>query len=207
LSSELWRSIRRYKLERRSRPLQRRADSELDFLETIRVRPAKLLYDTTVYIEVLRDQFPVTGQLMLRAVEAWHSPVTEAELISAVGLLEPRNSRTPVIDKIAAVIAKTIDQRPTQRTIVPDVIVWREASILSGILARLQGFDKGQRRRLLNDALLFVTARRHSCTLLTRNLSDFDLMQQLEPGGGCCSIGPNSHAGSSETCALRVGAC
>jgi predicted nucleic acid-binding protein len=129
------------------------------------VKPAKLLYDTTVYIDVLRDQFPVTGQLMLRAVEAWHSPVTEAELISAVGLLEPHNARTrPIIDRIAAVI----DQRPTQRTIVPDVIVWREASILSGILARLQGF---------------VTARRYGCTLLTRNLSDFDLMQQLEPAG------------------------
>ncbi len=180
MSSELWRSIRRYKPERHTRPLQRRADSELDFLETIRVKPAKLLYDTTVYIDVLRDQFPMTGQLMLRAVEAWHSPVTEAELISAVGLLEPDNSRTrPVIDKIAAVI----DQRPMQRTIVPDVIVWREASILSGILARLRGFDKDQRRRLMNDALLFVTARRHGCTLLTRNVSDFDLMQQLEPAG------------------------
>jgi predicted nucleic acid-binding protein len=180
LSSELWRSIRRYKPERHARPLQRRADSELDFLETIRVKPAKLLYDTTVYIDVLRDQFPITGQLMLRAVEAWHAPVTEAELIAAVGLLEPNNSRTrPIIDKIATVI----DQRPTQRTIVPDVIVWREASILSGILARLQNFDKDQRRRLMNDALLFVTARRHGCTLLTRNISDFDWMQQLEPAG------------------------
>jgi predicted nucleic acid-binding protein len=139
-----------------------------------------LLYDTAVYIDVLRDQFPVTGQLMLRAVEAWHSPVTEAELISAVGLLEPQNPSTrSIINKIAAVI----DQRPAQRTIVPDVVVWREASILSGILARLQGFDKVQRRRLMNDALLFVTARRHGCTLLTRNLSDFDLMLQLEPAG------------------------
>ncbi len=184
MSSELWRSIRRYKPERRARPLQRRADSELDFVETFKVKPAKLLYDTTVYIDVLRDRFPMTGQFMLRAVEAWHSPVTEAELISAVGLLEPQNPGTrPVIDKIAAVISATIDQRPTQRTIVPDVIVWREASILSGILARLQGFDKGQRRQLMNDALLFVTARRHGCTLLTRNVSYFDLLQQLEPAG------------------------
>jgi predicted nucleic acid-binding protein len=180
LSSELWRSIRRYKPERHARALQRRSDSELDFLETIRIKPAKLLYDTTVYIDILRDQFPMTGDVVLRAVEAWHSPVTEAELIAAVGLLEPHHSKTrAVIDRIAAII----DQRPAQRTIVPDVIVWREASILSGILARLQGFDKSQRRRLLNDALLFVTARRHGCTLLTRNVSDFDLMQQLEPAG------------------------
>ncbi len=58
LSSEFWRSIRRYKPEKHTQPLQRRADSELDFLETIRLKPAKLLYDTTVYIDVLRDQFP-----------------------------------------------------------------------------------------------------------------------------------------------------
>jgi predicted nucleic acid-binding protein len=138
------------------------------------------LYDTTVYIDILRDQFPMTGDVMLRAVEAWHSPVTEAELISAVGLLEPHHSRTrPAIDKIAAII----DQRPTQRTLVPDAVVWREASIFSGILARLQGFDNSQRRRVLNDALLFVSARRHGCTLLTRNISDFDFLQQLEPAG------------------------
>jgi predicted nucleic acid-binding protein len=152
----------------------------LNFLETTKTRPAKLLYDTTVYIDVLQGRFPETGELMLRAVEAWHSPVTEAELSAAAGLLDPShpNSRK-VIDQIAAVL----DQRPTQRTIAPDLFVWREAGILSGILARLQGYDKGQRRRILNDALLFVTARRHGCAVLTRNLSDFDFLQQLDPGG------------------------
>ncbi len=180
MSSELWRSLWRYKPEKHTQPLRRRSDSELDFLESIRTKPAKLLYDTTVYIDILRDQFPITGDLMLRAVEAWHSRVTEAELISAAGLLEPHDPRTrSVIEKIATVI----EQRPIQRTIVPNVAVWREAGILSGILARLQGLDKNQRRRLLNDALLFVTARRHGCTLLTRNVSDFDLLQQLEPAG------------------------
>jgi predicted nucleic acid-binding protein len=176
----LWRSLRRYQPERHPRPLQRRPDQYLDFIETIRIRPAKSPYDTTVYIDVLRDQFPVTGQLMLRAVEAWHSPVTEAELIAGASLLEPHNPRTrAAIDKIAALV----DQRPPQRTIVPDMVVWREAGILSGILARLQSFDQAQRRRLMNDALLFVTAKRHGCTLLTRNLGDFDLLQQLEPAG------------------------
>jgi len=185
LSSELWRSLRRYKPERHTRPLRRRADSELDFLETIgleaiRVKPAKLLYDTTVCIDVLQGRFPVTGQLMLRAVEAWHSPVTEAELASGVGLLDPSHPKTRrLIDEIAGVL----DRRPIQRTIAPDAAIWREAGILSGTLARLLGLDKAQRRRLLNDALLFVTARRHGCTLLTRNVSDFDFMQQLEPAG------------------------
>jgi len=139
-----------------------------------------LLYDTTVCIDVLQGRFPVTGQLMLRAVEAWHSPVTEAELASGVGLLDPSHPKTRrLIDEIAGVL----DRRPIQRTIAPDAAIWREAGILSGTLARLLGLDKAQRRRLLNDALLFVTARRHGCTLLTRNVSDFDFMQQLEPAG------------------------
>jgi hypothetical protein len=36
---------------------------------------------------------------------------------------------------------------------------------------------------LMNDALLFVTARRHGCTVLTRNFGDFDFLQQLDPAG------------------------
>jgi hypothetical protein len=36
-------------------------------------------------------------------------------------------------------------------------------------------------RGLMNDALLFAPARKSGLTLLTRNISDFDLLQQLEP--------------------------
>lgn len=117
---------------------------------------------------------------MLRAVDAWHSPVTEAELAAACGLLNPTHPQTPrVIEEIAALLGR----RSVQRTITPDRDTWREAGILSGTLARLQGLDKDQRRRTLNDALLYVTARRHGCAMLTRNLSDFDLLQQLDPSG------------------------
>jgi len=34
---------------------------------------------------------------------------------------------------------------------------------------------------LLNDALLLETARKYGLTVLTRNIGDFDLLQQLEP--------------------------
>jgi predicted nucleic acid-binding protein len=152
----------------------------LEFIETTSARPAKLLYDTTVYIDILQNRFPRQGELMLRAVDAWHSPVTEAELAAACGLLNPAHAQTHgVIQEIAAVL----DRRPIQRTITPDRDTWREAGILSGMMTRLQGLNKDQRLRTLNDALLYVTARRHGCTVLTRNLSDFDLLQQLDPSG------------------------
>jgi predicted nucleic acid-binding protein len=138
------------------------------------------LYDTTVYIDILQDKFPKDGELMLRAVDAWHSPVTEAELAAACGSLDPGRSGTrKVVEEIIALI----DRRPAQRTLAPDRDIWREAGILSGMLARLQGYERDQRRRVLNDALLFVTGRRYGCTILTRNFSDFDLLQQLDPSG------------------------
>lgn len=181
MSSEFEASLRRIKPEKRNKPLQRRPDSALGFIETIVARPAKLLYDSTVYIDILQDRFPKKGELILRAVDAWHSPVTEAELAAACGLLDPDHSQTrKAIEEIAALIEK----RPVQRTVMPDQNVWREAGILSGVLARLQGYEKDQRRRVLNDALLYVSARRSGCTVLTRNVSDFDFLQQLEPMGG-----------------------
>jgi len=180
LNSEFEASLRRFKPEKRNKPLQRRPDSALDFIESIAARPAKLLYDTTVYIDILQDRFPKEGDLMLRAVDAWHSPVTEAELAAACGLLDPGHSQTR---KVIAEIAALIDRRPVRRTVMPDQNVWREAGILSGILARLQGYEKNQRRRTLNDALLHLSARRAGCTVLTRNVADFDFLQQLDPAG------------------------
>jgi predicted nucleic acid-binding protein len=143
-------------------------------------QPAKLLYDTTVYIDILQGRFPQQGEAMLRATEAWHSPVTEAELAASCGLLDPAHFQTrQIIEQVAAVI----DRRPSYRTITPDSEVWWEAGILSGILTRLQGYGKEQRRRVLNDALLFATGRKHGCAVLTRNIRDFDFLEQVDPSG------------------------
>lgn len=117
---------------------------------------------------------------MLRATEAWHSPVSEAELAAACGLLDPAHpgTRTAVEE-----ITQIVDRRAKYRTITPDAAIWREAGILSGMLARLMGYEKDQRRRILNDALLFASARKYGCAVLTRNVTDFDLLQQLDPSG------------------------
>ncbi len=180
LSSDFQRTLRRLKPDKHRAQLKRRAESELEFVGTTRQRPAKLLYDTTVYIDILQGRFPQQGEAMLRATEALHSPVTEAELAATCGLLDPAHSRTrEIVEQVDAVI----DRRPTYRTITPDAEIWREAGILSGMLVRTQGYGREQRRRVLNDALLFETARKHGCAVLTRNVVDFDLLQQLDPSG------------------------
>jgi predicted nucleic acid-binding protein len=79
--------------------------------------------------------------------------------------------------------AAVIERRPAHRTIAPDREAWLVAGILAGLLARLQGYGRADRRRSLNDALIFATARKHGMTVLTRNTGDFDLLQQLDPSG------------------------
>ena len=173
-------TLRRLKVSRHRIRLIPRAEGELDFIGMVARRPAKLLYDTTVYIDILQGRFPVDGELTLRASEAWHSPITEAELAVTCGLLNPTHAGTPgVVEQIAAII----DRRPRHRTIIPDAGIWREAGILSGMLARTQGYGKEQRQLVLNDALLFESSRKYGCTVLTRNVVDFDFLQQLVPSG------------------------
>jgi predicted nucleic acid-binding protein len=140
----------------------------------------KLLYDTTVYVDILQDRFPEDSHVTLRAADAWHSPVTEAELVAPIGFLDPNHPATPLAVKE---IMATIDRRPAHRTISPDREIWLEAGVLSGILWLLQTYGPADRRRILNDALLFATARKHGLTVLTRNIADFDHLQQLEPTG------------------------
>ena len=180
MSSDLEATLRKLKPEKRRTPLKPRQEAGLEFVDTTSKKPRKLLYDTTVYIDILQGRFPNNGDVTLRAAEAWHSPVTEAELVAAIALLDPTNPQTPAISQE---ISAVIERRPTYRTIVPDAEVWREAGLLSGILARLQGYGKDHRRRLLNDSLLFASARKHGCSLLTRNVVDFDFLQQLDPSG------------------------
>jgi predicted nucleic acid-binding protein len=179
-SADLRSILRRLKPQRRSAPLKQRAVSTLPFVETVSDLPRVVLYDTTVYIDILQGRFPEAGEVAIRAADAWHSTVTEAELIAPCGSLDPNHPSTAeAIKQITAVI----DRRPAHRTIAPDREVWLIAGILSGMLARLQGYGRAERRRTLSDALIFATARKHGMTVLTRNTNDFDFLQQLDPSG------------------------
>ena len=131
-----------------------------------------------MYFDILQNRFAQNGEPMLRAAEAWHSLGTEAELAAAIGLLNPAHRKTR---ELREQISSVIERRPRYRTIAPDPEVWRDAGILSGVLARLQGYSRDHRRRALNDALLFATARKHGCTVLTRNVIDFDMLARLDP--------------------------
>jgi len=81
LNSEFQSTLRRLKPEKHRTPLKPRPESELDFIESAGSRTTKLLYDTTVYIDILQNRFPRRGDAMLRAAEAWQALAFAAALV------------------------------------------------------------------------------------------------------------------------------
>jgi predicted nucleic acid-binding protein len=69
------------------------------------------------------------------------------------------------------------------RILNPDRQTWRDAGVVAGLLARLQQYGKADQRRVFNDALILLSATKAGLVVLTRNISDFDLLLQLVPWG------------------------
>jgi predicted nucleic acid-binding protein len=179
-SADIYRSLRRIKPEKHTAQLKPRDRSTLAFVDPLKRSFPRLLLDTTVYIDELQGNFPRHAEATLLTSELWHSTVTEAELTALTGLLDPRHSDSP---QVVRQVVSSIERRPDHRILNPDAEVWREAGILAGLLARLQQYGKSERRRTLNDALIFLSAAKHGCAVLTRNIADFDFLMQLAPFG------------------------
>lgn len=160
--------------------MRRRAVSELPAASPERIPVgSRILLDTCVYIDGAAGRLPEeVGALIKRRIQH-HSSVCLAELAQALGELDPRDARTPQRRKaVESIIARVTDD---DRTVSPDEHGWAMAGLLAGMLRRLQGFGEEQRRKAMADSLIFVTALRNGLTLLTANVAEFDLLQQLLP--------------------------
>lgn len=172
--------MRRLKPEKHREGLAYRDRVALPFLAAVAPPYPPLLLDTTVYIDAFQDTLSEDAALVLRAGTLWHSTVTEAELAFAAVRLDPkRDEREHAVARIAA----SLEMRPVHRMLAPDREVWREAGILAGLLSRLQGYGKNEQHKALHDALIYLSAAKHGCAVLTRNTRDFDLLLQLAPWG------------------------
>lgn len=141
---------------------------------------APLLLDTTVYIDALKRRLPAAAARAMALAVCHHSCVCLAELTHAFGRLDPRHPGTgPAWRQIRGIIS----EMPPYRLFAPDPDTWGTAGILAGIVFRLSGYSTGQERACLNDALIYLQARKLGCTVLTRNAADFDRLQQLVPDG------------------------
>ncbi|MFP5229756.1 MAG: type II toxin-antitoxin system VapC family toxin [Acidobacteriota bacterium] len=157
----------------------RRNPDQLPFFDS-GLLPEPVLYDTTVYIDTLHNKLPHLLEGEIARVQPWHCSVVESELVCVCGRLDPAHSGTAeVVRRIAGVV----DHWPADRVLTPDRDTWREAALLTGIISRLHQAKAEDRGRTMNDALIFLSALRNGCTVLSRNVRDFDLLTQMEPEG------------------------
>jgi len=139
-------------------------------------RDAILMFDTTVYIDAQKAKLPTGLAARIASHETIHSSVALGEIAAGIALLDPSHSGTPTI---VEVLTETLDKADPARTVAPSPTAWLEASVLSGVLARTQQLGKEARRKLLNDALIFLSADESGAVLVSRNIKDIDLLLQL----------------------------
>ena len=80
-----------------------------------------------------------------------------------------------------AVYTEVLGAIPETRLLTPDDQVWCDAGLVAGTLARTQGLQAYQRKDLLNDALILLTAAKSGLAVLTSDRGNYDLLQQLCP--------------------------
>jgi hypothetical protein len=163
------------------RTLRYRSRRELPYDPAATPPDAPLLLDATVYVDQLKGQLPGEIVALLSSRVILHGAPALAELAVTAGVLEPRDQRT---HKTLEPILDTLRHIPPQRIIAPSDDAWLEGAVLAGILARTQGIAKEQRRKFLNDALMFLTAAEADAVLVSRNTHDVDLLLQMKPGVG-----------------------
>ena len=140
-----------------------------------------LVPDTTVYVHAGQGKLPPHAAAMLQDWPLRHCGVVLGEIAHGLGRLDPGHPETPVR---RAYFEDVLRRIPRHRLISPDHADHIEAGVLTGILARLQGLPAGAHRQRINDVLILLTAQKVGAAVLTANVGDFDLIQQLVPGAG-----------------------
>ncbi len=158
-----------------------RGHDELPFLGDVAEAGQELLLDTCVYIDGLQGRAPDIVADLLDIRHSNHSTIAVQELMHTVGVLDPEHpgTRTAVRQ-----IRRMIREMPAHRIFAsPDADILGRAALLSGMLCRLQGYQRDARPRALHDCVLFLQAQKLGLTVLTANVSDFDCLLQLLPTG------------------------
>lgn len=135
---------------------------------------ARLLFDTSVYIEVLRsEEFAAAFRpRYARDVPRTHfSSVVIQELLAG--------ARTARHRKQAAALYEPFER--AGRIVTPCHHEWKEAGELAVKLARdTPEFITKLRRGLLSDILIALSGRAHGATVVTKNGDDFRLIRRVK---------------------------
>jgi hypothetical protein len=180
LGFELGATLRWLKPQRKKRPLARRPDGKLEWVDQVPTTGSPVLLDATVYIDTLQGRSPDDLDALISLRTCNHSSVCLSELTHVFGRLNPEDRRTA---GVLEVMEQTIRDIPAHRLSSPDAEVWGTAGILAGILFRLGQYAPGAERKCLNDALVYLQGRKLGWPVVTGNVRDFDFLNQLVPDG------------------------
>ena len=153
-----------------------RGDDGLPFVNASLIGGQDLLLDTCVYIDQMQDRSP--QMLDDPDLAATGQPFNGRDSgVDAHGRRPPpigcanrgRHCRDPQANQGHA------------GACAPDVEVLGRAALLSGILCRLQGYEKDGELRALQDCALFLQAQKLGLVVLTANVGD--ILLQLIPTG------------------------
>lgn len=177
---DLRRSLRRIRPEKPRAPLARRADRELAFAADVPAAGPPLLLDTTVYIDALEGATPTELDTLLQQRALNHVSIAIGELSHNFGRLDPSHSNTRAALRE---LRQAIEDIPDHRveTASPGTVL--EAGILAGLACRLANLPRGSEPTLLNDATIYLHALEKGYAVVTRNIRDFDWLNQLVPAG------------------------
>jgi predicted nucleic acid-binding protein len=161
--------------------MQRRQDDDLTFVDSAAPFGPALLLDTCVYVDALGDGLPPIVEALLRTRALIHLSVVIGELSHNFGRLDPRHPKTHThLCELAEMIGD-IPRHRTEDSIRASVLL--EAGIVAGLVYRMGGFQPGQEVAALNDACIYLHALDRGYTVLTRNIRDFDYLNQIVPAG------------------------
>lgn len=162
------------------RTLARRPDKALPFASADELAGQPLLLDTCVYIDQMQGRAPSLVEHLVGSRQVNHSTIAVQELTYTLGVLDPNDHRTAAV---VAQVQAQIEAMPDHRVFAPDAQVLGRAALLSGMLARLQGYHRDHRQKALHDCVLFLQAQKLGFAVLTANVAEFDLLLQLIPTG------------------------
>ena len=170
----------------------RRADAVLPFDPAAVPSHLPVMLDTDFYIDRLQRKVPLDLLEFVAGRRVVHSAVAMQELTIAAGILDPAHPNTPGTRQSIINLLGVID---TSEVVSPGPVSWVEAGMVAGILARTQHLNRskkelspdeaccqqGLRRKLLNDALMFLSAYEKEVCLVSANVKDMDLLLRFRP--------------------------
>lgn len=140
-----------------------------------------LMLDTNVIIlGMKRGKLTTDVKTLLATAESVASTVVIGELNQGAANLDPTHPDTPATRAPMDAAIAELSKLPI---ITPNHEDWLTGMVMLSTLGRCFNLNKEARGMWLRDALIYVTARRVGATLVTADLLEFDLFQQILPGG------------------------